>query len=360
MAHAGSLPSVFRRLEELVLAASGEDDFDETFKLLVARLWDERSGGARFDARTAPALLDEAARAWPGLVDEPRFRLPDAALAACARVLAETRLTASAEALDAAFECLTARAAKGEKGQFFTPRHVVDFCTRLARPADGERVLDPACGSGAFLRSALARAKVAAFGWDFDARAVRVARAMACAAGAPPERIERRDSLARPTGDEGRFDVILTNPPFAGELRDRALLDAYRFGRGRARVERDVLFVERSVELLRPGGRLVMVLPHGLLAARPHAPLRRWLANELRVRAVIGLGRNTFQPHTGQKASVLVADRAAPSGAIFMAVSERDGKSPTGEWLGAHDLDEIAAAFEEHEQHGGLSRRHAG
>lgn len=370
-----SLASIFGRLEELVLANSGEDEFEEIFKLLIAKLWDEREPAKknrRFSAGAAQALLDEAARAWPAIFDgaRPRIRLARPHLAVCAEIFSAVELGAKGgEALDAIFEFLTVRSAKGRKGQFFTPRHVVDFCVRLVAPRAGEVIVDPACGSGAFLSRAISKlpknSRKRVFGFDFDPRAVRIARAMMLVAGDGSARVERLNSLTRRSKrkiekiiPENGADIILTNPPFAGEVREPALLASYRFGRGRARVERDVLFVERCVELLKPGGRLAIVLPDNKFSSDAHAELRRFLLDELRVVAVVGLGRKTFLPHTSQKASVLFAERRGArkktrgDEAIFFAVSERDGKSAAGELLrGAggrvdHDLDEIAAAFE--------------
>jgi len=380
-----SLASIFGRLEELVLAGSGEDEFEEIFKLLIAKLWDERHGGRAFDGGGARAaildrLLADARREWPEILDgDARFLLGREHLERCAEALAGVSLGAGGgEALDAAFEFLTARAAKGKKGQFFTPRHVVELCVRMIAPARGETVCDPACGSGAFLQHAARRARVETWGFDFDPRAARIARAMQVVTPGGGGRIVRLNSLERPSIEshfDGNFDVILTNPPFAGELRERAILDGYRFGRGRARVERDVLFIERCVELLRPGGRLAIVLPHNKFAGAQHAELRRWLIDRLRVTAVVGLGRNTFMPHTSQKASVLFGvkrERVRDGGSggaerIFFAVSERDGKTPQGEprlrpgaggaagaaWQRVdHDLDEIEAAYARHREAG--------
>src|SRR5262249_31063863 len=106
-----SLPAVFRRLEDLLLAGSGADDFEDGFKLLVASLWAERWGTSRFAGRTAQLLLDQAGRAWPELFEDhaPRFRLEASHLDVCAQALADVRVTAdSGQALDALFEFLTA------------------------------------------------------------------------------------------------------------------------------------------------------------------------------------------------------------------------------------------------------------
>jgi type I restriction enzyme M protein len=384
-----SLASLFGRLEELVLANSGEDELEEIFKLLVCKLWSERGGSAAFrrhptDAETftaLSALLEAACREWRGLFPsgEP-FRLSAEHLSACVQILAgQDLLGAGGEALDATFEFLTARAQKGVKGQFFTPRHVVDLCVRMARPGPRETVLDPACGSGAFLLHALSSAggdPARLWGFDFDARAIRVARALLAVAGGARAHLHRANSLLRVGetleealraggGPAGGFDVVLTNPPFAGELRERGLLESYALGAGRGRVERDVLFLERCLELLRPGGRLCIVLPHNKLAAASFASLRAFLLERLRVVAVIGLGRNTFMPHTSQKASVLLGLRRAPrersstDERVFFGVSEREGKDARGapiflagqrgSWRALdHDLGDLLAAFDEH------------
>src|SRR6185312_43885 len=99
----------------------------------------------------------------------------------------------SLEVLDGFFEFLVSRGEKGAKGQYFTPRHVVELCVRMLRPAAHERVLDPACGSGGFLIHALNYVRSHhgimgehdirryceshLWGFDMDARAVRVAKA---------------------------------------------------------------------------------------------------------------------------------------------------------------------------------------
>src|SRR5262249_11834792 len=145
-----------------------------------------------------------------------------------------------------------------------------------------------------------------------------------------------------------RFDVLLTNPPFAGEVRERCLLNAYEVSRGRVRVERDVLFLERCVELLRPGGRMAIVLPHNKLAMAAWGHVREWLLRKVRVLAVVGLGRNTFLPHTHQKASILFAQKGAArkDAPIFFAVSERDGKDTRGQLLYRPEANGARSAWE--------------
>lgn len=415
----GDLESMFLRLEELVLANSGEDEFDEVFKLLIAKLWAERSGNPRrFRTETdekktysgVVALLREAERTWPGIV-EPNSKpllTPDH-LQVCVDALSRHVISnSSLEVLDSFFEFMVSRAAKGSKGQYFTPRYVVEFCVRMLEPRSSESVLDPACGSGGFLVHALnfvreregivgealqqyCESKL--WGFDIDPRAVRVAKALMVLAGDGRTNILRLNSLLKsdmvglfpPTEKmdislltvedvfRGRmrhhkgFDVILTNPPFAGEVLERQVLDNYNVSRGKARIERDVLFLERCVELLRPGGRMAMVLPHNKFAANEFGEVREWVLRKCRVLAVVGLGRHTFLPHTHQKASILfvqkrhAGEKAVHEEDIFFALCERDGKNSKGQMLmrdghgddGSvwdrvdHDFEEIVTGFKD-------------
>ena len=389
---AEDLTSAFVRLEELVLANTDADEFDEILALLMARLWDQRCGeSTRFHTDGGPgatrarcrALLDEARRRWPDLLPESlEPSLSDESLVSCVEIMAGPRFDGThLEALDGLFEGLVGHKAKGAKGQYFTPRHVAELAVRMVDPRPGELVLDPACGSGGFLWQAArwAGAGVSLLGTDIDPRAVRIARILMTVGEVPGAAIERVNSLipASVAGEQhhleallaarGRTgaDVIVTNPPFAGEVRQSRLLQGYRWGQGRTRVERDVLFLERCVKLLRPGGRMAIVLPYNKLGAEAFEPLRRWLFEQVQVLGVVGLHRNTFLPHTHQKAGLLLARRReageGPSAEepTFFAVSERPGKGPQGRpilrentslqaaaWEGLdHDLHDIAAAW---------------
>lgn len=371
---AGDWSSVAVRLDEIISAHTGQDPFEEALTLLVARLAFERGGArGRFldDARTATSRIDAlvatAARRWPGILGpgEParRTRLSGPELVRCAAVLDDVSLVADdLVGLDAIFEHIVTRVAKGAKGQFFTPRHVISAVVQMLAPARGEHVVDPACGSGGFLTHALAYCPSAhVHGFDLDPRAVRVARVMLHGRGVAAclDSLGTRSGVAtKRNTDEIRthcvtgYDVVLTNPPFAGDVGD-AYRDRYELARDR-RVERDVLFIERCIDLLRPGGRFAIVLPHNKVGGDPWAFVRAWLLERAQVVAVVGLGRNTFQPHTSQKACVVIGvKRARPvplavarTEDILFFLSERDGKDHRGRLVrradGAvdHDLDE--------------------
>jgi type I restriction enzyme M protein len=332
-----------------VLATSGEDAFEAVFSVAAARLQAPHD----LPLRTA---VSEVSNREPSLGIDPLAKAPDALLARVDELLRP--VLDEAGALDAVFELLVPRLAKSDKGQFFTPRHVVDFVLELLAPRKGEVLVDPACGSGAFL-SAARKAGAEAHGGDIDARAVRVARLLALAEGGRPEHVRLGDSLRGSTFPLA--DVVATNPPFAG----LAPSEGFSLGHLLKRPERDALFLERSLAMLRPGGRLGIVLPYNKAAGSAFAPLRRWLLEQARVYAICGLARETFLPHTSQRTFVLLArkraqqqqqhgrcafERVENEKTIFV-VSERGGKDAAGELLRAtdgrvdHDLTESASAI---------------
>lgn len=325
-----------------MVATSGEDTFEIVFAVAAARI----AGGKGAPLRRA---IDEVARRHPLLEMDPVRDAEDALLARIDDLLASA--LPDEGTLDAVFESLVPRVSKSDKGQFFTPRHVVDFVVKMLAPSKREVVVDPACGSGAFLSHARA-AGARAFGCDVDLRAVRVARLLALAASADPESVQRGDGLR---GVELPVaDVVATNPPFAG----RAPADGFEVAQLVRTPERDVLFLERALGLLRPGGRLGIVLPYNKASGEAFVALRRWLVQHARVLAIVGLPRETFLPHTTQRTFVLFAQKrkqklllASPDETTMFVVSERAGKDSGGEPIFAadgrldHDLDEVGTTL---------------
>ena len=114
-----------------------------------------------------------------------------------------------------------------------------------------------------------------------------------------------------------KFDVVLANPPFAGEMKDKKMLAHYdlakpalkRAKNKSAKEKRDVLFIERIIKFLKPGGRAAIVLPQGKFNNSSLAFIREWILRKARLLAVVGLHPNTFKPHTGTKTSVLFVQK---------------------------------------------------
>ncbi len=209
-------------------------------------------------------------------------------------------------------------------GRVFTPAPVA---RRLARRTlaglDGElHVLDPACGEGALLAAAREEAgeRVALEGWDKDARTLARARA-----ALPDARLVRRDALA--SRSRGRFDAVLANPPwvsFSG--REHVAIPPAEKARLRERFESFAgwpslqgPFLERALDLVRPGGRVGFVLPRQVLELERYAPLRRVVAAKARVLEVEDLGESVFEGVCEPAATVVLEAGEGAPGASWRA-----------------------------------------
>jgi len=110
------------------------------------------------------------------------------------------------------------------------------------------------------------------------------------------------------------FDVLMANPPFAGDIRQSDLLSSYdlahkKNGKLESAVGRDLLFIERNLDFLKPGGRMAIVLPQGRFNNSSDQQVREFIMERGRILAVVGLHANTFKPHTGTKTSVLFVQK---------------------------------------------------
>jgi type I restriction enzyme M protein len=170
---------IIQGLEELVLADSGKDEFNEIFKLIFAKIWDEKQAqefrtdktvefGQVVNPKTnvpdpeltydrVNGLFKKACEEWPGIFKpDDDIELMKRHLQICVGRIEGVRLMGSnLRVMDDAFEYLLPTEAKKKKGQFFTPRHVVEMCVRMLNPKRTEYVMDPACGSAGFLLHAM-------------------------------------------------------------------------------------------------------------------------------------------------------------------------------------------------------------
>ena len=158
-------------MEELVLANSGVDVFNEVFKLIYAKLYDEKEAQERREGEVKfrkykdtqktydiiNGLFKKSINKWPGTFNEiEKIELSPEHLQVCIGLLENILLFGSdLEVIDAAFEYLMPEAAKTKKGQYFTPRHVIKMAVKMLNPKDEEYIIDPACGSGGFLIHAM-------------------------------------------------------------------------------------------------------------------------------------------------------------------------------------------------------------
>lgn len=255
---------------------------------------------------------------------------------------------AERDAVGDAFEVFIGPALRGAEGQFFTPRNAVKMAVEILDPRPGETIIDPACGSGGFLVAALShvwsaideigrdkkwserqieRKKWSAAskcfrGIDKDAFLAKVTKAYMAIVGDSCASVFCENSLERPevwrsaTRDHvvpGTFDVVLTNPPFGKKIRVGGddLLAQYQLGHrwtrdpetGRHgqldRLVKDqvpqLLFLERCVQLLKPGGRLGIVLPESVLGNPSYGHVVEWLLTTVELLGVVTLPEALFK-----------------------------------------------------------------
>ncbi len=352
---ATNLPQVIKKLEELVLASSGGEPFEEILKLFYAKLYAEKTGKLSFRTENIHFLFDLAKKEWPGMFDKKdKIELSPSHLSICVKELSKIDLSKTdLSIIDTAFEYLLPKSAKGSRGQYFTPRHIISEMIKIMSPKKDEYILDPACGSGGFLLHAAKFIKnqntmPKIYGVDFDKRMVKIAKALVLIAGYENAHIYNNNSLAHMKElKENSFDVIFANPPFGGEIRDVKILQDYELAKNN---QRHILFIERIIQLLKPGGRTALVVPQGILNNTNLARVREWLYAKARIIGVIGLDANTFKPHTNVKTSLLFLQKwhgqVLKDYPVFMAVSKKSGKDYSGKLID-HDLGEITKNFRE-------------
>ena len=409
-----NLVETFRRCHNALYrqGIDSEDIAMDMVRIILAKYQDERNAGEDCEFRCTPLEVQSAegrrrvAQRVRELFHEARMDAPevfdgnedisagDREIATVVSELQDFRFVADEESdevydvVGAAYEVYVGAHLKGDRGQYFTPRLIVQLLTRIVAPDEGDVIIDPAMGSGGFLIMAMrritqavnrsdrsARAKRAAlramqgrlFGVDQSPKLVKVARMNMILAADGRAGLVRGDSLhpldELPTEFRLRVagvpTVILTNPPFGATTEHRITPDndpetLGQFDLGhiwradeneRLRPTDELvtegappeyLFVERCVRWLKPGGKLGIVVPRGVLDNDKALPLRTLLLRETRVLAVINCHDDTFKPHTDAKAALLFCEKkATPSDEdddypIYMAISQGIGHDGVG------------------------------
>lgn len=394
--------------------------FDTISKILFVKMYVERSGlhgtfTVNFLDRRASTRLPTDPQVHDGLFDQTKtYYKADDLFSATDRleISEETfrRIVKELERFDLsktgddikglAFEKFLGNTFRGELGQFFTPRPVVDFMVSILDPQEGELIADPAAGSGGFLIRAFEyvrecisadvqkqKDKVQAdieakglpieeeekliddafaklneellpsgddnqpintrvgrlawhciFGCDAEPRAARTAKMNMIMHGDGHGGIHYHDGLIDINGIfPGRFDIVITNPPFGSnvgsdqkvggseetrvpkeasyitrcesrygepwrESHDAMqkamgtnILDLFEIGKGKKNRATEIVFVERCLNLLKPGGRMGIVLPDGNLNNPSLTWLRRWCEGKARILSVVSLPPETFK-----------------------------------------------------------------
>lgn len=415
-----SLKGLIEEMEDEVLANAGVDVFEELFKLIFTKLYDEMESGRNKtrhlefrnygDTETElklkiQSIFEKAKAKWEGVfTSDSKINLTPSHLSVCVSSLQDVKLfNSNLDVVDEAFEYLINKSSKGEKGQFFTPRYVIDMCVKMLNPQVHETMIDTAAGSCGFPVHTIfhvwnnimkekgldqshlftvedkpvectdyVNEKV--FAIDFDEKAVRVARTLNLIAGDGQTNVlhmntldwDRWDDKTKEDEDwqdiyfdgwkklkklrskknqdrEFEFDILMANPPFAGDIKESRVLAKYELGKKpsgkyQSKVGRDILFIERNLDFLKPGGRMAIVLPQGRFNNSTDKVIRNFITEHCRILGVVGLHGNVFKPHTGIKTSVLLVqkwdEKQCPKlddYSIFFATMQEPSKDNSGE-----------------------------
>lgn len=396
VATGNNLLYAFKRCHDYTHANQGgskEQIFWEFLKVLFAKIEDEQHGGRpRFairnaDERNTPEGRQEVKDRVESLFREvkKRFEYKNLFEAQVEGILlnAETVsfivsqlekydfIHSSVDVKGIAYETIVGPTLEGHKGEFFTPRNVVKMTVKMLDPSPGDRIYDPACGTGGFiviafnyiseklrqqhrikwlnkdspteteekiLFDAIHQIGLSIFGTDFNNNLVKTAqmnmimnndgRGGLFSVNSLKKLSDWNNKEAEAAIQLGSMDFVMANPPFGAKIKIdiQEILEQYDLAHSwnkqnehwvmesniRGAMEPEVLFIERCVKFLKPGkGKLGIVLPDSILSNPGYAYVRYWIMQNCQVLASVDLPVETFLPRTGTQTSVLILRRKA-------------------------------------------------
>lgn len=317
-----------------------------------------------------------------------------------------------------AFEMFIGPSLRGPQGQFFTPRNVVKLLLSMTDPGQRDKIVDPACGSGGFLVEALkyvwakvnrqceelnwpekeifAELQEVAIknfnGIDKENFLSKTSKAYMALLGDGRGGIFCENSLDNPTNwsikakntiIDGKYNVVLTNPPYGSKLKidDKTILRRYELGY-KWKLNKDgelektnkelsdqtpqVLFIEKCLALLQVGGRLGIVAPESMFCNPSHKYIMKYVEKHARINAIISMPEELFQPHTHAKTCAVLMTKLAEDEEIdlehkiFMAVAKWCGHDSRGLEVPYDDIPAIQERYEKYVAGETLSYDHLG
>ncbi len=382
-----NLAAVFDECHNYIYANEGllkDKIFHEMVKLLVMKLDDEENtsrGALQFGitaseyrsilANTPSSFEKRLTRLfaaiknkYPTLFTDDALKLQPLTLAyVVARLQHISLIKTPGDIKGEAFQAFVYRHQRGDRGEFFTPHPIVKLAVEMIAPEPNESVIDPACGSGGFLLQAVAFIErnypnVGKSGYitdyirgiEFNPDVALSAMVRLAFEGGTGAEITCANALIENKQLDNAFDIVLTNPPFGskGKIEDHRILKSYLLARRWNKTQNgdweaskmvlagqspEILFIERCLRLLRPGGRMAIVLPDGLLQNVSNSPIRFWIRSQARMLGVVSIPQEAFVPYgTGIKTSLLLLQKlpaTAPS--VFMARVQRVGYDVKGQ-----------------------------
>lgn len=253
-------------------------------------------------------------------------------------------------------------ATAGKNGQFRTPRHIIKLMAELVAPKLGQRIADPACGTGGFLLGAyqymltdlvrksnpsklqkdedgFERAAISAVltqdiknildksfvGYDIDNTMVRLGLMNLMMHGIDEPLINYQDTLSKSYNEDSQFDIILANPPFTGNIDKGDINSSLKL----PTTKTELLFVERIYSMLRIGGTAAVIVPSGVVqnSGKAFESLRQLILEETELKAVIALPSGVFKPYAGVSTTILIFTKGGRTEHVWFYDMQADGYS---------------------------------
>ena len=356
----------FEEIHDYIYANDGlspQQTLEEFVKILFIKIFDENENRNQFTVSSdewsilksgkinqslidrISDLFEQTKQAYIDIFDnDDRIKLTPIALGFTVNKLQSiSLLNSSQDAKGLAFQKFLSHHEKDGRGQFFTPEPVIDFCVEMMQPKPYEKIIDPACGSGGFLMSALKylqknnlelntsqSVSKHLFGLDINKSIARIAKMklllesngkinVICT-----NSLEDLDSIKLSVSQKDGFDIVLTNPPFGAKITNTSTLSKFDLGHKWTNYDKEyhktkvvypnqnaeILFIERCIQLLKEGGRMAIVLPNGNFENPSLEYLRYYIKLKTKILAIVNLPQETFIPFgTGVKTSLLFLEK---------------------------------------------------
>ena len=253
-------------------------------------------------------------------------------------------------------------ATAGKNGQFRTPRHIIKLMAELVAPQLGQRIADPACGTGGFLLGAyqyiltdlvckkdpsklsmdedgFERAAISAVltqkvknildqsfvGYDIDTTMVRLGLMNLMMHGIDEPKIDYRDTLSKSYNEDSQFDIIMANPPFTGNIDKGDINEGLKL----PTTKTELLFVERIFNMLKMGGTAAVIVPSGVIqnSGKAFEAVRKLIIEKAELKAVIAVPSGAFKPYAGVSTAILIFTKGGETNQVWFYDMQADGYS---------------------------------
>jgi type I restriction enzyme M protein len=247
----------------------------------------------------------------------------------------------------------------GKLGQFRTPRHIIQLICELVDPKLGDTIADLACGTGGFLLGAyqhiitqytskenqitdengLTRGDLGdlltdsrqwtflkektLYGYDIDESMVRIGLMNLMMHGITSPNIEQKDTLSKKYDEDGRYDVIMANPPFKGSIDKGDINESLSL----PTTKTELLFINKIIQTLKVGGKAGVIVPDGVLfgSSNAHKMARKMLLEECELQGIISMPSGVFKPYAGVSTAILLFVKGGTTEKVWFYDMESDG-----------------------------------